>query len=272
MKKNRPAKLMIMVIIMIIQILSIPLHAIPAGKEMEKIKGDIDIMENVLDKLIIHESPIWFSGSDRVQGVYLDEFGVLFDFKSVGFFSRKDNIRKEMFKLQKSEYHISDDSDKKKKNKEDIEKKYVSKARAKIEETKELLRTFYLDYASTVRSLSESDRICVNIRLKKDFDFFDAIYEEKIPDQLRVCVNLDNLSDYRKDKISKKKLVEKINFEEIFDNEDDKSIEIMENIFDTVLDTEKSRFSKKGGTQSMYLDGFGALFFSTSSWANPDIS
>jgi len=236
---------------------------------------DIEIMENVLDKLIINESPIWFSSRDGVHGVYLDDFGVLFDLKSIGFRFKFDleelgyNVGKLVGDFTRGfSDGVSEEEEK------ELEAR-INKARAKtrddatrkLTETKALLHEFYLDYASAVNSLDDDERICVNIRLKNDYELLGNEDKPEIPDQLRVCVSMAELSDYRRGKIDREEMLERINFQEIYADDTDRDIEIMSRIIDTALEAEREKgfLGLSNQTRGMYLEDFGALFFSPSS-------
>ncbi len=257
-------------------VFSIKSFAGVSDEQMERINRDIEIMENVLDKLIIKESPIYFNFDDHVRGIYLDGFGLLFDVESYGLNGISRFISKTIKNIpniniihnREKKIRIDIDED------EDIDAKEVDESsREKIDKTKELLFKFYRDYASSIKSLNPDDRICVNIRLRNDFGFISSDDEERIPSQIRMSALVSDLTKFRKEKLSEDKLQKKIKFTEIYDDENDRDIEIMEKILDTAL--EKGRSKKipglSGHTQGLYLDEFGVLFFSPTSLLEKNI-
>ncbi len=254
-------------IIVVTIILAGQLFAAMPAEQMERIEQDIEIMEKVLDEIIIKESPIYFNFNDQVQGIYLEGFGVLFDIESIGLGGFSGLIRRTIRIPDIDIKHHGDDrviiNIRKKEREEDEEQ--IESAKEKIRVTKESIMDFFADYASSVKSLGKNDQICINIRLRNDFEFIRVEEEkEKIPGQFRICAKVTDLSDYRKGKISKSKLKKLIEYTEVYEEGDGMDLEIMEKIIDTSL----SKFGRStipgfgSKTRGMYLDGFGALFFS----------
>jgi len=255
-------------IIVVTIILAGQLFAAMPAEKMERIEQDIEIMEKVLDEIIIKESPIYFNFDDQVQGIYLEGFGVLFDIESIGLGGFSGLIRRTIKRIPDIDVKQHDDDrvtinirkKESEENEEDIES-----AKEKIRVTKESIMDFFADYASSVKSLEKDDQICINIRLRNDFEFIRVEEEkEEIPEQFRICAKVTDLSDYRKGKISKSKLKKLIEYTEVYEEDDGMDLEIMEKILDTSL----SKFGRSiipgfgSKTRGMYLDGFGALFFS----------
>ncbi|MBL7136002.1 MAG: hypothetical protein ISS81_05330 [Candidatus Marinimicrobia bacterium] len=266
----------LMVMIMTSPILSVKIMADTSDKQMEQINRDIEIMENVLDKLIIKESPFYFNFDDHVRGIYLDGFGLLFDVESFGLNGISRFISKTISKIP----NINITHDKGKRVRIDIdEDEYIhaeeadKSARYKIDKTKELLFKFYRDYASSIKSLNPDDRICVNIRLRNDFGFISYNDEEKVPSQIRMSALASDLAKFRRGKLSKDKLQKKIKFTEIYGDDNDRDVEIMERILDTALEKDELRKipGLSGHTRGLYLDDFGILFFSPTSLLEKNI-
>ena len=76
--------IILLMVVMVNSVFSEKSFAGVPDEKMEQINRDIEIMENVLDKLIIKEGPIYFNFDDHVRGIYLDDFGLLFDVESYG--------------------------------------------------------------------------------------------------------------------------------------------------------------------------------------------
>ncbi len=237
--------------------------------EQDKIEQDIEILESVLDQLIIQDSPFLFSGNDHVKGLYLNGFGVMFDLESNGLLSLSEMIARSVnaipritFMKQKDDEFLIGIDDQKKKSNQTIDKQ--AEIEKSLQETEDLIFKFYKDYASTVKSLSEKDRICVNIRNTEGFIIGDLDDDIKVPSQLRYCVNVGDLAEYRRGKLSESKLHTAVKIERIYEDEHDRDLEIMERIFDRSLGRDKGSkiFGFDGKTRGMYLDGFGAIFFS----------
>ena len=259
-------------LIVAILILSGELLAQSASSGSERINRDIEIMGNVLDKLIIKDSPFMFRADDRASGVYLDGFGIMFDMESygIGDFSSAisytlknlpniDIIRQEGDRIV---IGINEDSE----DAEDIEKSVADK----VEATKTLLTEFFRDYASSVKSLPDNELICVNIRVRGNMPLITMRgIEDRMPTQLRACANVADLTDYRRGKITEAVFEKKVSFQEEETGQSDRDIEIMENIFDSGLERFEGRsvFQREGITRGMYVGDFGVLFV-----VNPSIS
>lgn len=262
--------IILLMIVMFGSVFSVKSFAGVSDEQIGQINRDIEIMENVLDKLIIKDSPIYFNFDDHVRGIYLDGFGLLFDVESYGL----NGISRFISKTIKKIPNINVTHDREKKIKIDIDKdKYIDSeevdksAREKIDKTKELLFKFYRDYASSIKSLNPDDRICVNIRLRNDFGFISSDDDERIPSQIRMSAISSDLAKFRREKLNEDKLQKKIKFTEIYDDESDRGIEIMEKILDTALEKGRSKRipGLSGRTRGLYLDEFGVLFFSPAS-------
>lgn len=257
-------------------VFSIKSFAAVSDEQMERVNRDIEIMENILDKLIIKESPIYFNFDDHVRGIYLDGFGLLFDVESYGL----NGISRFISKTIKKIPNINITHDKEEKIRIDIDKdedvdaeESDESARDKIDKTKELLFKFYRDYASSIKSLNPDDRICVNIRLRNDFGFISSDDEERIPSQIRMSALVSDLTKFRKGKLGEDKLQKMIRFTEIYNDEKDRDIEIMEKILDTALEKDGSKKipGLSGHTRGLYLNEFGVLFFSPTSLLEKNI-
>jgi len=248
-----------------------------AVEKQEKIKSEISILESILDDLIVRQSPLWFKFNDHVNGAYLDGFGLLFDVESYGVYDLSNRILRQIVEIPtpptvpelidpEADYSAQKKIEEKIKKQETerkrlavIESKSVTE---KLNETKDLLMKFFLDYATTVKTLQPEDQICVNIRITADQDYGFAV-KEKIPTQVRACAKISDLTKYRQGKMTDDVIKTKINIDEKYDNLGDKDIQIMESIFNSVL---SKRFGKKmtavsGSTRGWYLNQFGVIFF-----------
>ncbi|MDO9547473.1 MAG: hypothetical protein Q7J65_00720 [Candidatus Marinimicrobia bacterium] len=258
----------LMVFITIVILLSAEIFGAAETVQKEKIKQDIEILESVLNQLIINDSPYLFSGSDQVKGIYLDGFGVMFDFESSGLLSLSGMIGRSIRALPRIRFSSNDDNqliinvdkDKKDKQKSIDEQAEIEKS---LKKTENLIYEFYLDYASTVKSLSDDDRICINIRNSKGF-LVDELDNFEVPSQLRACVKVSDLSNYRRGKTNESKMRSQVQIDRIYDKKQDRDLDILERIFDRSLgrSTGSRIIDWDGNTRSMYLDGFGAIFFS----------
>lgn len=236
--------------------------------QREKIKQDIEILEGVLDQLIIQDSPFLFSGSDQVQGIYLDGFGVMFDLESSGLLSLADVINRSLRTIPR--ISISSDDDNQliinvDKDAEDKQEKTDEKAEIEksLKQTENLIYEFFLTYASTVKSLPADERICVNIRNSNGY-LVGEIDDLEVPSQLRACAKISDLGNYRRGKISESKLRSQIQIDRIYGKDENRDLDILGRIIDRSLGLKTGlRFiGWDGNTSGMYLDGFGALFFS----------
>jgi len=267
----------------IISITILMLSGIAVGQTVpdqdQRIQKDLDIFNNILTKLIINDSPFYFSFDDRVKGVYLDGFGMLFDMESYGLFNLSESVQKAINNIDGIQIINNNNRDtiittvgiNSKKAGKSIDKilpEQELSVSEKVGQTKKLLARFYGDYASAVKSLKPEDRIVVNIRIhSKEGDFLRNKEKEKTPTQLRAAVQVADLISYRQGKLTEEQLVKKIQFSESYDGQNDHEIEIMENILNSALgkSSNKSALAFSGSTRGIYLDNFGVLFFSPAS-------
>jgi len=249
------------------------LFGVVSPEQKEKINQDITILENVLDQLIVKESPFLFNSSDHVKGIYLDGFGIIFNSESNGLVGLSTLISMSLDKIprvrinrdERGELQLNIDEQKKNAKTAEQQAEEIEKS---LQKTEELLTKFYLDYASMLKSLNESDRICVNINNNQSN--FIGNYDEalQVPVQLCTCVGITELQDFRRGKTNETKLRSLIKINRIYEKDRDNDIDIMERILDKSLGQESNRpfLSFKGQTHGMYLDGFGAVFFSPLSY------
>ncbi len=240
------------------------------------IQKDIEIFNNILNKLIIRDSPFYFTFDDHVKGVYLDGFGMLFDMESYGLAGISESISQAIRDIEKIKI-VTNDGDtvvKIETGRDDKRspERYVRKEQKSIIEqvgqTKKLITQFYVDYASAVKSLAPTEQIVVNIRIReKDEGLLIGNQKEKTPTQLRSAIKADDLIKFRQGKLTESQLIQKIQFTETYDEKGDHEIEIMENILNTALgkSSHKSALALTGGTRGIYLENFGVLFFSPAS-------
>jgi len=242
----------------------------------EMIKREIDIYNNILNKLIIKDSPFYFTFDDRVKGVYLDGFGMLFDMESYGLSNISESVSKTLKNLEKIEI-INNEQDSVIKvrtgrnDRKDAGRHVVDKQASiseQVAETKKLMTQFFVDYASAVKSLNPDERIVVNIRSRgQDSDFIYSDKKEKAPTQLRAAILVSDLNKFRQGKLTEAQLIQRLQFTDSYDVKSDHEIEIMENILNTALgkSNSKSALALTGGTRGIYLDNYGVLFFSPAS-------
>ena len=255
----------LMVFIVIVIVLSADIFGSVDTVQKDRIKQDIEVLEGVLNQLIIQDSPFLFSGGDQVNGIYLDGFGVMFNFESSGLLSLSDMIGRSVRALPRIRFNSEDDNqisihvDTNKKNdqKDGDEKVDIEKS---LKKTEDLIYEFYLNYASTVKSLTDNERICINIRNSMG----GGLDESAGPSQLRACATVSDLGNYRRGKINESKMRALLKIDRIYDRVQDRDLEILERIFDKSLGRSTgTRFIDwDGNTRSMYLDGYGAIFFS----------
>jgi len=238
----------------------------------EKIQKEIEIYNNILNKLIIKDSPFVFSFDDHVKGVYLDGFGILFDMESSGLYDLSESVLNAVRNIDrieivdnKSDTVIKVRTSKREKDDDRVSEGESKSIADKVSQTKKLLMQFYLDYASAVKSLNPDERIVVNIRIHdRNYEYYYRGNKEKAPTQLRASVIAADLTKFRQGKITEAQLIQKIQFTESYDEKSDHEIGIMENILNTALgkSNNKSALALTGGTRGIYLDNYGVLFFS----------
>jgi len=248
------------------------------ARQKEQLMRDIDVMENVLDDLIIIESPMQFNFGDHVRGIYLDGFGLLFDAESYDMYNLSKYIQKTIKKIPK----IDVTTDKEKKIVIDVNVDNESKSNDDektpeqiIEETKKLLTQFFINYASSVKSLGPNDRICVNIRIGNKGRISSGEKDAEMLSQLRATALVSDLTKFRQDKIDEMAIISKIQFtESTGGNEADREIEVMSKIFDSAMGKSGNEkfYTLTGGTNGLYLDNYGVLFFSPAKMLNMNMN
>lgn len=267
MNRFRKSIIQLMIVITASMVSVGNLYAVSDPDQKRKIKQDIDILEGILDQLIIQDSPYLFSSGDHVNGIYLDGFGIMFDFESSGLLSLTDMIGRTISALPRIRFSNEDDELIIEVEKDDKKEKGEINVKAEIEkslrETEELIYEFFINYATTVKSLENDEQICINIRNSRGF-LVDEVDEDLVPSQLRACAGVADLVNYRRGKTNEAKLRSQIDIERVYGEESFRDLAILEKILDQALDrnTGSKLIDWDGNSRSMYLDGYGAIFFS----------
>ena len=261
--------LVIPLVIAIVAVLIISGKALAATPQTqsERIQRDINIMENVLDQLIIHESPFLFESEGSLEGIYLEGFGIMFDMVSFGLTDIPGMIEYTLRNLpnisviEQDGKRVRIDIDEDREADEDYRKRIDKK----VNETRQLLHEFFRDYASATKSLPQDEMICANIRLRAEAPrILFGSTDQKIPTQFRICAKAEDLADYRRGKLNEEQFLAKLDETLQYGAESDRDLEIMENILDSGLKRfgEESFSYSDGQTRGMYLENFGVLFVS----------
>ncbi|MBN2280365.1 MAG: hypothetical protein JXQ65_07285 [Candidatus Marinimicrobia bacterium] len=223
------------------------------------IQRDIEVMESVLDKIIVEDSPIYFSYGNRFKGEYYENFGILLSCESSGILALTEIIE---VQAEKIPYIVDSDSEKlivKKQEKEiksSIEEKQES-VKNKLNETQQAMEDFMLNYARGALGLKDNEKIMVSIKFK------NSIRDEKkleIPAYLQMTAEVADLKKYYAGKMNEDKMRKALRYEAPLESPGNKDIEVMEGIFDTFLEKEKDLIGLRKATNGLYLEGFGAVF------------
>ena len=242
------------IILTLILILTIAI-AVPLS-----IEKDIEIMESVLDKIIVEDSPIYFSFGNRFEGEYYDNYGIILSCESSGVLALTEIIE---VNVDRVPYFISDKDDKKvvvKKKEKDVKTNVDEKQKSideKLNETRVSLEDFMLNYARGAMSMKDNEKIMINIKFKETMRGNKNL---KTPVYMQMSANVTDLKKYYSGKLSETKMKKALKYEAPLEAPSNKDIDVMEDIFDTFLDKDNDFINLHNATSGTYLDGFGAVF------------
>ena len=240
------------------------IYAQTSQKRMEKIRRDIQIMEQILKKIIFHGAPEVFLTDNSIQGIYLDQYGILFDINVTSPFFHDDETALKFYKYisrkgKNDEQVLELEMNKQLKEKDENENKIIEDKIAKLKKQSE---QFILDYATSLRFLDANDVININIHINPENAM---LYTErsKFPTQIQTKAKFLDLKNYRLGKINKETMKKRIVHRDIIKQSDKHDLEIMATVFNEVIQERQNQpfLHFNSGTRATYLDGFGALFF-----------
>lgn len=222
---------------------------------------NIEIMESILNKIIVEDSPIIFSYGNKFHGNYYDNFGIILDAESSGVMAFDElldvHIEKVPFYVshEKKEPHkvFVKKTEKDKKNSEKEQKEAVE---TKLNEAQTALEDFFLNYARSAMDMKNEEKILVNIKVKNNH--YSSVPD--VPSMIQMSANVKDLKKYYTGKLDEKKMKKLLTYETTNQENQKKDIEVMENIFDTFLEKESAVWISDDATDGFYLKGFGAVF------------
>ncbi len=239
-----------------------------------RMQRDLDIMENILDKLIAPSHFAISFGRNQTLGVYFEGYGVVFQVNSndnrLFYLSHDKNIAiaKELIELKARTVHEDEEKNVVTVITEPDEKASQAGLTERIKELKDSLTEFLGDYSDAIGQLKETDRVTVLVNLGNDEEFvlaggYNTKDNEKAISMLEVTVPKSNIIEYRRGRINKSEFRQRVAFHErAQDDKMRKNLDIMANIMNTALNKKYNRnFSAEGKTKGIYLKGLGVLFF-----------
>lgn len=263
MNSYRKIRLVIFTLVVCMQlVIAMPLS-------MEK---DIEIMENILDKLIIEESPILFSFGDEFQGDYYNDYGLILTAESSGFFNVSEQMEflvpesrtflyldengKDLM-LQHDDKERKEIIKKRKQELEEIKKENQEQVDKKLQAVRETLEDFFMNYTRGAMEMDDQETIMVTIKIDRN-GRMEKKYE--IPAYIQMSASVADLQRFFRGKMDEDKLKRKLVFNAPTSDYQKKDIEVMINIFDTFLEKESELWNKRNKSDGFYLKGFGAVF------------
>lgn len=206
--------------------------------DQERMDRDLKVAENILTTLTEDDGRrLWHN--DNVESSYVPDYGVIFTMPMRTSFSFGKNtvISTEGKDMIFIEGKKEPDYDVKVKTNErvkilDSESDQAKEIKLEVRnELKEQVITFLADYADLIGQLKPSDRIVVQMKNRNEFEFYSGRSRSKSAPGLTAEVLKSDLTAQRQGKISRDKLIERIQFREGENREVSKDIELFATIF-----------------------------------------
>ncbi len=244
----------------------------------ERMRRDLDIMEGVLSKMLFRSSVEWGPAGDRVNGVFFEGYGVVFqvEYQGLRIYTLIDK------ELQKSLHELPALPP------EEIgEDTFVLTPEApeapqparvagvieinsekRLERLKTQVTEFLADYSDAIGQIDASDRVTIVLDLS-DTDHLQIVPEaarkEKTKDVafLEVSALKGDIVEHRRGKLTLDDFRKRIDINERSDDESmSRNMDIMASIIETALSRRHHEdYYLVGKSRGVYLKGLGALFF-----------
>ncbi|MEM6736854.1 MAG: hypothetical protein AAGC64_07905 [Bacteroidota bacterium] len=207
--------------------------------DQERMDRDLIIAENILSTLLTNENPVWHQ--DNVEGSYIPDYGVVFTmpvragilFEGKGqVFSSDGNSVVFIEDSDDSDYDMQINVNG---NKTKITKGQNLKAKELKEKIdsylKEQIQTFLIDYADLIGQLQPSQRIVVQAKDRKNFEFHIGINSTRTSENLSAQILKSDLIAHKQGKISREELINRIKYTSDESTEVEKDIKLFATIF-----------------------------------------
>lgn len=227
-----------------------------SNTNMERMKRDINIMENILHELFKPEnsfhSASFSLGDDGIRGTYLPGYGIIFMIPDrsgsfVVFSSDEDGETNPGYRFK---YSTGLESDKV------TEESVINR-----------ISQFLRDYASTIGQLSGNNKVTVIYNSQSSHRAFTIVTSEgeEIENQelptISVTAQVSALQAFRSGDLSEEAFNEQLQISKTSaDDEGPVDVKVMANIFETAFEDAEKSFQVDGSANYLLLDTFGALF------------
>jgi len=252
------------------------LLALPAGSlaqqvssaafDTSRMQRDLEIMEAILDRLFDHAQGPHFFGGERSRGVFLPGYGVVFQVP------RSDlsiQIFHELAPVVAGEETRTP---------RPSPGRRVSIRKRSAEKTvRGELQHFFSNYADAIGQINENERVVVYLAGGRGFEFFVPTGEAAVDiagrsQNILASVRKGDIVALRSGKLGEQEFNQRCSYRELRDDERDADLEVMGNIFETALRSQRQRASSlRLETQPVYVEGLGALFIFSANFENPAI-
>lgn len=230
----------------------------------QRMDRDLKIAENVIATLAGGDSRMSFYDRN-IEGTYIPDFGVMFSVprNTLIYTSRRGGTYS--YSTGQSSVVIVDSDEKEERvrastieSKEDMEK--MSEEAGKV--MKENITTFLVDYADLIGQLKPSDRIVVQSKGKNELYFREKNSLSKLSEGISAQILKSDLIDYKQGKLSREKVIEKIEWTEYTNTEVAKDIELFSTIFSRLYEPDLSNtyYSASRRVNFTRLENFGVTF------------
>ena len=241
--------------------------------DQERMDRDLKVAENILSTLSNDGNNRW--SRDKVEGSYIPDYGVILTMpsNSLVIYGGASQI----ISSGANSVYVIDDSDDKDKDVDikikggDQVKVRTLKGQSKKAEDlkeqmesgiKEQIETFLADYADLIGQLKPSDRIMVQVKNNRSFEFYLGGRSEKASGNLSGSVLKSDLTAQKQGKISRDQLIQRIKYTTPESTEVAKDIELFATIFARLYEPDLSSTYYASSRRIAYnrLENLGVTF------------
>ena len=243
--------------------------------DQARMDRDLKVAENILATLSNNDNRRYWH-EDNIEGSYVPDYGVIFSMPMQSSFVFKgQNVvysgNPETVTIVGYGSDGDDDRDvtvvqdvmvARAKEKEEKMLKVEELKEGAEKQVKEQMTTFLADYADLIGQLDPSDRIVVQIKDRREYEFYVGRSSSKSPQGLTAEVKKSDLTAQRQGKISRDELIERIKFTSNEKKEIAKDIELFATIFSRLYEPDLSSTYYLASRHIGYsrLDNLGVTF------------
>lgn len=242
--------------------------------DMERMKRDIEVGENILASLLeehtdgvkVYSSNLFFGRHSKVEGSYLEDFGVLFTIapsQALGAIGWSDG----RYVIGDGAIAITTPESKGRGSRAEVMVAGERDSLSRQMKFQTVVETFATDYAYLMRQLPSGEKIMIRYGGKPvSSGSFGVIAGAQTKNKFSAVIEKSDLDAYENDRLSKEQLLDRIKytFEEEGKTPEDRDLTLLTSIFSRLYQSDLSdneMFRLRGTPDYEQIEGLGAVIY-----------